>query len=71
MLLQRADVSGLLTVTSKRLEHVDFSYPVQSVGHVIVMKKPPKDNPTLKESVFRLLEPFDSTVWIMSILGNN
>lgn len=63
-------MAGLLTVSSQRMDAVDFSYPLQSVGPVIVMKKPPKERTSLGDSVFKLLEPFEFSIWLMSMLGN-
>lgn len=62
-------MAGLLTVSTNRMEAVDFSYPLQSVGPVIVLKKPPVEKFSLKDSVFKLLEPFEFSIWLMSFLG--
>ena len=62
-------VAAPLTVTANRATFVDFSHPFQSLGPVIVLKRPEHMKPPLKESLTKLLVPLEFSVWLMSVLG--
>lgn len=64
-----ADIGGPLTVTHTRSKDIEFSYPVQYVGPVFVMKRPEKDRPSLKENLSKLLYPLEFSVWLMAFLA--
>lgn len=63
-----ADVAAApLTVTSKRLLHVDMSHPFITYGLKIVIKKP-----NIRDSwndIFLVLQPFTSEAWILILLA--
>ena len=68
--LQRTHmVAAPLTVTERRAEVVDFSHPFQSIGPVIILKRPKNIKPPLKDSLSKLLVPLEFSVWLMSVLG--
>ena len=62
-------VAAPLTVTERRAEVVDFSHPFQSIGPVIILKRPKNIKPPLKDSLSKLLVPLEFSVWLMSVLG--
>lgn len=53
-----------LTITSKREEAVDFTYPFMNTGISILYKKPT----TKVTSLFSFLSPFSTMVWVY-VLG--
>ena len=62
-------VAAPITVTQNRARAVDFSHPFQSVGPVIVLKRPDHFQPPLKESLSKLLVPLEFSVWLMACLA--
>lgn len=66
---KKADLAGLLSVTSKRSEVIDFSYPVMSVGYSILMRKPARSERYIADNLKRLLSPMTLSVWLLSFLA--
>ncbi|XP_053394367.1 glutamate receptor ionotropic, kainate glr-3-like isoform X2 [Mercenaria mercenaria] len=64
-----ADIAGLFTVTARRSEFVDTSFPVMSIGLSILMKKPGSMEQSLQEHLTKLLYPFEGSVWLMSFVA--
>ena len=61
--------AGPLTVTKSRSEAVDFTQPIQSVGPVIVMKRPQTGGGPIYERLAKLLSPMEFSVWLMSVVA--
>lgn len=67
-----ADIAAApLTMTSARLDVVDFLQPFQHTGLALLVKKPYLDNKPRDfiPFVFQVLDPFASEVWALTIAG--
>ncbi|KAL5004946.1 hypothetical protein ScPMuIL_018402 [Solemya velum] len=62
-----ADIAAApLTITSKRMEAVDFSHPFMDAGVRILIKIPASWNSI--QSVFILMAPYRAEVWVIGLL---
>ncbi|XP_052058108.1 glutamate receptor ionotropic, kainate 1-like [Mytilus californianus] len=60
-------IAGSLTVTSKRADVVEFSYPFQITNVVMVLRRPDQARLPVIDRIKRIWSPFESSVWLLTI----
>lgn len=60
-------IAGSLTVTSKRADVVEFSYPFQITNLVMVLRRPDQARLPVMDRIKRIWSPFESSVWLLTI----
>ncbi|KAL3872519.1 hypothetical protein ACJMK2_035743 [Sinanodonta woodiana] len=58
-----------LTVTDARSSVVDFTYPFQTVGPVIILRRPDDQRLPVKDRLIKLLIALEFSVWLMTVLA--